>query len=200
MADHGGVAHHKRSRRRAGPRSGLWAAAAALLGLAAGGLPIVQELELRTLDTRFRMFAEPEKARADIVIVDINEDSLKTLRDLPEYGRWPWGRGAHANLVDFLKAAGARWIVFDILFDLPEPSDPEGDAALVQSVAEAGNVILAALFHRQHLPETDRADLGRFVLEGAAQPDAPFVCRGVTLPFPALRQAAGGSRHRRDHD
>ena len=191
MADHGGVAHHKRPRRRAGLRSGLWAAAAALLGLASGGLPIVRALELRTLDTRFRMFAEPETARKDIVIVDINEDSLRALRDLPEYGRWPWGRGAHANLVDVLKHAGARWIVFDILFDMPEPKDPEGDAAFVRSVAEAGNVILAAAFPPDRLPSGD-LDLARFALPASAAPEDPFVVRGALVPFKKLRDVAAG--------
>ena len=192
MADHGGVAHHKR---RAGLRSGLWAAAAALLGLASGGLDIVEALELRMLDTRFRMFSEPATARSDIVIVDINEDSLRTLRDLPEYGRWPWGRGAHANLVDVLTNAGARLIVFDIVFDLPEPNDPEGDAAFVQSVAEAGNVILAAAFPRARLPG-EGIDLTRFALSRSdvdfGFAPRPFVVRGAIVPFAALREAAFG--------
>ncbi|MCZ6572534.1 MAG: CHASE2 domain-containing protein, partial [Planctomycetota bacterium] len=191
MADHGGAAHHKRARRRAGLRSCLWAAAAALLGLAAGGLPIVRALEMVTLDTRFRMFAEPETARKDIVIVDINEESLRTLRDLPEYGRWPWGRGAHANLVEVLRVAGARLIVFDILFDMPEPKDPEGDAAFVRSVAKAGNVILAAAFPPDRLP-SGYLDLARFALPASAAPEDPFVVRGALVPFKELRDVAAG--------
>jgi len=44
------------------------------------------------------------------VIVCADEESLKFL------GRWPWPRNVHAKLVDRLTRAGAKAIVFDVLF------------------------------------------------------------------------------------
>ena len=47
--------------------------------------PFFQRLELQAYDTRLRM-TMPEKIDPRIVIIDIDEKSLK------EEGRWPWGR------------------------------------------------------------------------------------------------------------
>ena len=56
----------------------------------------------------------PATPANDVVVVAIDEISLGHL------GRWPWPRSIHAQLIDKLQAAGARTIVFDVLF--PEPS------------------------------------------------------------------------------
>ena len=50
MADHGGVAHHKRLHRHAELRACLLAYPAALVEIAAEGLPIARALKLRTLN------------------------------------------------------------------------------------------------------------------------------------------------------
>lgn len=49
-------------------------------------------------------------APADIVIVAIDETSLKSI------GRWPWSRNVHADLVNKLKLEQARVIGLDIIF------------------------------------------------------------------------------------
>lgn len=89
------------------------------------------------------------------VIVGIDEPSFA------EIGRaWPWPRSLHANLVRSLAGAGARVIVFDVLF--AEPSDdPEQDLALEQAIADAGNVVLAAdetMFETSHIAQLLRTD------------------------------------------
>lgn len=75
----------------------------------------------------------------DIVIVAIDEDSLSRL------GRWPWSRRLHAALIDRLKADGARVIGLDLVFAEPDTADQPADAALAESVREAGNVVLPVL-------------------------------------------------------
>jgi len=52
-----------------------------------------------------------------VIILSIDEESLKTL------GPWPWPRKLHARLVEKLKNAGARAIVFDVVFSPPRPED-----------------------------------------------------------------------------
>lgn len=73
----------------------------------------------------------------DLVIVAVDEPSFAELRL-----QWPWPRSLHARLIERLRAAGARVIVFDVLFS--EPSKPEEDAALVGAVERARNVVLAS--------------------------------------------------------
>jgi adenylate cyclase len=71
-------------------------------------LPFGQSLENQTLDLfyRLRPVAPPP---ADLLIVAIDEPSFQELRR-----PWPWPRRLHAELVDRLKAAGARLIIFDV--------------------------------------------------------------------------------------
>jgi len=60
-------------------------------------------------------------------------------RSLAEVGvRWPWPRKIHADLISHL--AGAKAIVYDILFS---PGSPDDDA-LAAAVRENGNVVLSA--------------------------------------------------------
>ena len=56
---------------------------------------------------------------------------------------FPWSREVYAALVDKLMAAGARLIVFDVLF----PSSKEGDEVFAETLkAYPGRVILASSF------------------------------------------------------
>ena len=65
------------------------------------------ELEMRFLDTRFnsRFYSKNEEK---VVLVEVTGDCLNS------YGKWPWSRSVHAGLLDFLKASGAKLVVFDI--------------------------------------------------------------------------------------
>ena len=69
----------------------------------------------------------------NIVIVAIDDKSIDQL------GRFPsWPRIYHAQIINALAEAGARTIVFDVLFSEPSPDDNE----LSASIKQAGNVIL----------------------------------------------------------
>jgi CHASE2 domain-containing sensor protein/signal transduction histidine kinase len=74
-------------------------------------------------------------ASEDIVIVAIDDESILRL------GRFPWDRTLHARMLDKLTDAGARAILYDVLF--VEPG--QGDAALGKSVKMAGPVLPLAL-------------------------------------------------------
>jgi PAS domain S-box-containing protein len=74
----------------------------------------------------------PAEPSDDVVVIGIDELSMDHL------GRWPWPRTTHAQLIDKLREAGAKTIVFDILF--PEPSP--GDQAMASAMQKHGNVIL----------------------------------------------------------
>jgi adenylate cyclase len=133
---------------------GLGAAALALL---VGALPwvgpFVETVELKTFDRRMRLTADPTSASRDIVLIEINETSLRALE--PVAGRWPWPRVVHSSVIDFLARAGARVIAYDVQFGERDRrtgfpygdatwSGAESDAALVEAVRASGRVITIA--------------------------------------------------------
>jgi adenylate cyclase len=72
----------------------------------------------------------------DIVIVVVDEPSFTQIGQ-----KWPWPRSLHAKLVDNLSRAGAKAIIFDMLF--PEPSlNSEDDQLFAKALKNAGNVAL----------------------------------------------------------
>ncbi len=77
-------------------------------------LDLVDDMELKTLDTRMRLRG-PQPPNPAITIVTIDERSQNAL------GRWPFSRDKEALLVDDLRRAGAKVITFDVAF--PRPDD-----------------------------------------------------------------------------
>lgn len=187
---------------------------AASLALLIGLFPFAQDAELQTYDWRMRLTARPTAPADDIVMVSIDDDSVR--RMAPLVGRWPWPRLAHAALIDYLSRAPAKLIVYDVLFTEPDATrftvgetewtGAESDAAFVESVRRAGNVIVAADAAAEALVDSSKAlatslPVTRPEYERAATcvEDRPV----LVPPFPALADAARGIGHtmiRRDPD
>ena len=107
----------------------LWATIAALLtGLLGLGTPA--DDYARALRSRLRI----QSPSGQIVIVAIDDTSLAKI------GEWPWPRRVHAQIVDHMKAAGAREVFFDILFS--NKSNDADDARFAEAIRRAGNVWL----------------------------------------------------------
>ncbi len=113
--------------------SALIAVAITLLswaGLAAGAF---QGAQLRLVDALFPAVGPDDR----IAVVRVDEASLDRI------GRaWPWPRSIHASLIRALRNHGALLIGYDVTF--AEPTEPDEDRALVEAVAERGDVVLAA--------------------------------------------------------
>ena len=188
---------------------------AAALALALERVPFVREIELQTYDWRMQLTARPAGPVDDIVLVSINDDSVR--RMAPLVGRWPWPRMVHASLIDFLSRAPAKVIVYDVLFTEPdirsisidgeEWTGQESDQALVDAVAKAGNVILGADVDAEALSDRSK----ELPVELPANLNATYggvatcvIDRPVVVPpFPALMRAARGIGHtwmKRDDD
>ncbi len=98
---------------------------------------IFEKFELVTLDQRFR-FRPRRPTEENIVLIEMAEDSIEAI------GRWPWSREWHATLLTILKRAGAKLILFDVIFD--EESGQSQDAVFEESIRSAGNVYLPFVF------------------------------------------------------
>ncbi|WP_218563897.1 CHASE2 domain-containing protein [Marinospirillum perlucidum] len=187
-----------------------------------GWLPLLdrlyERLELLTYDFRMQLHlpASPGTATTPIVIVDIDEESLK------REGHWPWSRSKIAELIKAMDAAGAVIIGFDVLFAEAERNPVEaiqqqldstapalsqdfrsqlqalaprydGDRLLAQTLADH-EVVLGYIFSHQNpshsgtLPSAlNLQNPGR--IENLALPSMA----GYTAPLPQLAEAAIGS-------
>ena len=183
----------------------LLGAGAALTVFLIGWAGALEKPELQLYDWRLRQLANPAAVNRDIVLVEINDASI---RDYAEaVGRWPWPRVLQSNLIDFLHRGPARVIAYDIqlsekshgsfTFGTEVWSAEESDAALVSSVRDAGNVILLA----------DATDPGAADGQAPAAPAAsrrspayrlgsPIEQRRLVVPpFQALADAVSGLGH-----
>lgn len=135
---------------------------------------LIRNLELNVLDLNFRWKNVSRRTRIqegvtleqrnpkispDILIIGIDDKSLDT------FGRWPFPRYTQANLINtFTKIKNQnereRAIFLDVTFI--EPSEPEHDSALVQSIAENGRIILEPFLTRVPNPQgTEQEYFGR---------------------------------------
>jgi adenylate cyclase len=132
---------------RARSKSRLRAALFLGVGLATTGIALVaygtnvfRELELDTVDARFSVRGQ-QAAPAEIEVVAIDDITFSDFNSNEENVRWPFPRRYFARVIDRLAEDGAKVIAYDVQFT--EQTDPANDNALVESVANAGNVVLA---------------------------------------------------------
>jgi len=75
---------------------------------------------------------------SDVVIVAIDDQSFASI----PY-KYPWPRNYHATLVRNLRRAGARTILFDVVFSEESTVDPAQDADFAEAIAAGDEVVLA---------------------------------------------------------
>lgn len=171
--------------------------------LGGSGPAPVRAIELKTYDWRLSRAARGMAAHQDIVLVEIDELSLRALE--PQAGRWPWPRAVHAALVDYLSRGPARLIVYDVNFAEPDSrvgfrygddllSRRDSDGVLTEAVRAAGNVLLlvdaTATSGLAGRPPTRRVGLPLSVNETDL-----MVRSTVFLPFEPLAGVAAAFGH-----
>jgi adenylate cyclase len=169
---------------------------ALFLALAAGGAvlargsQLVRGVELETLDWRFRAMPARTGGRADpgIALLYLDQQSLDAFEKDDIY--WPWPRSVYAPVLEFCKAAGAKAVVFDVLFTSPSPYGPSEDTQLARALSRSGKAVLAMEMSAGRGRPAPAA-LARFALKDAeGAPAAPR--QSVRAPVPALLPAAAG--------
>ncbi len=74
--------------------------------------------ENKTFDQRLALTNSNLAPDKDIVLVLVDEASLKSMKSI--VGRWPWPRSIWAEVVDFLNSVEVKAIIFDIIFTEPQ--------------------------------------------------------------------------------
>jgi adenylate cyclase len=186
----------------AGLLLGLGGAALVLL---LGWTGLLDVAELRAYDWRIRRAADPKSVHDDIVLVEINDTSLRDFAALA--GRWPWPRVALATVIDFLARAPAKVIAVDLTILEPDNrllfrygdgtmTGDESDAELVASVARAGNVVMLADAVYEGVVGAEQANKADYWTSppfslGPAIEERPL----IVPPFRALSEAAAALGH-----
>lgn len=129
---------------------------------------IPERLELKLLTVHFRLknvfqgetiqegvvFKERNPGVSpDIIIVAIDNDSLN------RFGRWPWPRWRHADLVNSFSrisvpANRENALFLDLFFNEPA-DDAYSDAVLVEAIRESDRVFLETVLRNEGIPNDD---------------------------------------------
>jgi adenylate cyclase len=136
----------------------------ALASLRVADPPPLEELRVRTFDL-FQVIQPRVSTERPVVIVDIDEKSLKTV------GQWPWPRTRVADLIARLTELGAVVIGFDIVFAEPDRLSPNLAADAFRGLDEDTRQKLRALPSNDQVL-ADAIRLSRVVLGGSGMPVA----------------------------
>jgi adenylate cyclase len=119
-------------------------------------------LERRLSDLFIKVQARNVEADRDIVIVDIDDQSLERMADVA--GRFPWPRSLHGELVAGIAVQKPKAIVFDMMFVEPDVMRPDSDQLFNELIAPVDNVYFPIARHDA------AADAYGVPLQGMAKP------------------------------
>ncbi len=150
----------------------------------------IQPYRLKTLDELFLHVPLPA-ASPQVVVVTVDQPDLDFFKD--QGVTWPWPRQLYAPLIDYCRWAGAKAVIFDILFTEASSRGPEDDQRFAQAAAAAGNVAVPFFLSREAKPpnpsEQDLLKQAGLAISGPPLRDQP-VYRSVVTPIPPLLEAA----------
>ncbi len=119
----------------------------ALLAVGVGTLAyathLLRRTELQSIDARFSIRGA-RGAPENVVLVAIDPQTFQELTDTHRHSEFPFPRRYDAQVIDNLRAAGAKAIVLDLEFT--HETDAADDSALIEAVGRArGKAVLAAV-------------------------------------------------------
>ena len=162
------------------------------IALAGQSLHFFQAIEWKSWDVRLRLFAQPDRAGKDIVLILVDQYSLDVYKKQLDLS-WPWPRQMYAVLIDFLKTGGAAACFFDIAMTEPSGLGVDDDEILAGAMTASGKIFFpfALSSEDKESDETSVELLRRFSLKGIPAWKGEMF-RSVTTPLPIFLKAAGG--------
>lgn len=124
----------------------------------------------------------PLTPSSDVVVVAIDEPSYLNL-NIPMATAWP--RNLHAQLIDRLVNAGAKRVVFDILF-VNDSNDPAADKAFADALGRLPSILGTSVGFSQQATLN-----GSFLLEQAIRPAPMFEQKAAGIGIVGLPQDGG---------
>ena len=138
---------------------------------------LLEPYELKTYDHLCRLNAKRFPAPEEIILVVVDQGSLKAAQQ--QGIQWPWPRQMYAPIVDFCTLSGARAVGFDVLFTEPSAYGREDDTLLADALKRNGHAFLPISLSREarSQPLWQQSLLERLNLpleDLSGQPNVPF--------------------------
>jgi adenylate cyclase len=164
-------------------------------------LQSIQKFNNNFIDMFFNMRGEINASK-DIVIIDVDERSLKAL------GRWPWRRDKIAKVVDNLTEYGVGVIGFDMVFAEEDGSSPKKiakelgikienakdyDEIFAKSIENSPSILGFVLNVEQNFSNYTPTVNGIFVERGKGEESFIPTAKGVTSNIEILQNSAYSS-------
>lgn len=143
--------------------------------------------ELKAFDA-FSKYLNPKRSFSDIVIVEVDQQSIDALGR--EGVNWPWPRQMYSAMIDHMSMSEAVFI--DILFSEPSSYGNSDDIMLSNSINNASNVYLPVFLTKniREFTEKDKAFIQNIALKQRVQ-NAISYDYAVT-PIDELKSVAKG--------
>ncbi len=172
-----------------------------LVTLIAYRLNIFEKPEYYLHDAQARMFRSGKIADPRVKVILVDEASLQALNNIA--GRWPWPRAIWGDLLDYLSIAGARAVLFDILFIEQDKINKNNDKVLISATRASQNVYHSMLLKHEdlddgsnHVPPALPEDFAKRFALGNVKGELPVRAgtanNDFALPIPHLADAAKG--------
>ncbi|MBS1198903.1 MAG: hypothetical protein H6R18_2688, partial [Proteobacteria bacterium] len=95
-----------------------------------------EDLDSRLGDILIRRDAAQRSPPSDIVLIEIDQNSLDAPEMLDLAGSWPWPRAIHGELLGFLAKQQPRAVIFDLIFSEPDRFRLESDRVLENALRQ----------------------------------------------------------------
>lgn len=110
--------------------------------------------ELKYSDQLFEWRGPLDVSSSPIVMVAISEFADS---EIPQ--KYPWPADVHAKLVENLNEAGAKVILYDVIFQDADSYDFRNDTLFAETIEKHGNVILAGQIQRESTEFTNEENM-----------------------------------------
>jgi adenylate cyclase len=141
---------------------------------------ILDNFENRSLDWRFQVRGE-QKSKVPLVVAEFDDESFQTI------GKWPWPRRIHAKLIDICRRAGAKAVVYDVLFLEEDRYDPSNDRLLGEAIRRNGRTVFGFDFNRseeQIVEENEKGEAhSKTVVSIVKEEPIPAVQKNTRIGF-----------------
>ncbi len=154
---------------------------------------LLDRLEAVTLDARYTLGLGQKPPQAKIVVAWIDQDSMEYMDTAG--APWPWPREVYGQALAHLRQAGARAVIFDVLFD--QRSNGDDERAFAEVLAAGPGDALAMKFVGYRDGGRDAAETTAMAARGLdLSADRVLAARarerGLVQPLPEF--AAGADR------
>ncbi|MBI4684947.1 MAG: adenylate/guanylate cyclase domain-containing protein [Nitrospirae bacterium] len=149
---------------------------------------LINMFELKAFDL-FSRFLNPARASGDIVIVQVDQQSIDNLSK--EGINWPWPRQMYAPILEYMSEAEAVFI--DILYTEPSSYGENDDTTFADAIKKTSNVYLALFLtsKKRKMSREDEKFIKEIAIKEAVKPGLTF--NSAVTPIDIIKSSIKGA-------